>query len=60
MSGKNSRLSLWLSTFISIVGLLFIVLIAYIIEKVFNTNNLSNDILTIISFIIALIPPYSG
>lgn len=57
MSGKNSRLSLWLSTFISIVGLLFIVLIAYIIEKVFNTNNLSNDILTIISFIIALIPP---
>ena len=57
MRDKNSKLSLWISTFISIVCMFFIVLIAYIAEKVFNTNNLSNNILTLISVIIALIPP---
>jgi len=58
METKNSKtkLGLWLSTFISIGGLLLIVLIAAIIEKALNPD-LNRTLLTIISVIIAIIPP---
>lgn len=58
MSIKNTKtkLGLWLSTFISITGLLLIVLIAFIFEKTINLN-LNKSLSTIISVIIAIIPP---
>lgn len=58
MSIRNSKtkLGLWLSTFISIVGLLLIVLVAYIFEKTINPN-FNKGLLTVISVIIAIIPP---
>lgn len=58
MSTKNSKtkLGLWLSTFISIIGLLLIVFIAYVFEKTINPN-FNKNLLTFISVIIAIIPP---
>ncbi len=58
MSIKDSKtkMGLWLSTFISMAGLLLIVFIAYLIEITISTN-LNKTLLTIISVIIALIPP---
>jgi len=58
MSTKNSRtkLGLWLSTFISMAGLLLIVLIAWFIENTISPN-FNKTLLTVISVIIALIPP---
>ena len=58
MSIKSSRtkLGLWLSTFISMAGLLLIVLIAFIIENTISPN-FNKTLLTVISVIIALIPP---
>jgi RsiW-degrading membrane proteinase PrsW (M82 family) len=55
---KNSKtkLGLWLSTFISIIGLLLIVLIAFIFENTINPN-FNKSLLTVISVIIAIIPP---
>ncbi|MGI6084455.1 MAG: PrsW family intramembrane metalloprotease [Acetivibrionales bacterium] len=58
MSIKNSKtkLGLWLSTFISMAGLLLIVLIAYLFEKTISPN-FNRTLQTIISVIIAIIPP---
>ncbi len=58
MSIKDSKtkLGLWLSTFISIAGLLLIVFIAFILEKTISLN-LNKSLSTIISVIIAIIPP---
>ncbi|MCX7773952.1 MAG: PrsW family glutamic-type intramembrane protease [Clostridia bacterium] len=53
---SKTKLGLWLSTFISIIGLLLIVLIAFIIEKTIEPN-LNRTMLTIVSVIIAIIPP---
>lgn len=58
MGIRNSRtkLGLWLSTFISMAGLLLIVFIAYIIENTISPS-FNKTLLTVISVIIALIPP---
>lgn len=58
MSEKSSKtkFGLWLSTFISMAGLLLIVLIAWIIENTISPS-FNRTLLTIISVIIALIPP---
>lgn len=53
---SKSKLSLWLSTFISIIGLLLIVLLAAIIEKTLDPS-FNKSLLTLISVIIAIIPP---
>ncbi len=53
----KTKMGLWLSTFISIVGLLLIVLISYIIEKTLDPN-INKSALTLISIIIAIIPPF--
>lgn len=55
-ANSKTKLGLWLSTFISIVGLLLIVLLSYIIEKTLDPS-LNKSLLTIISVIIAVIPP---
>lgn len=58
MDSKNAKtkMGLWLSTFISIGGLLLIVFIATIIEKALNPD-FNRTLLTAISVIIAIIPP---
>lgn len=56
MSSKNSKMSLWLSTSISVVVLLLIVVVSYVFEKTI-TPNLNKSLLTSVSVIIALIPP---
>jgi len=53
---SKNKLGLWLSTFISIAGLLLIVLIAYIFEKAVN-HGFNKNLLTVISVVIAVIPP---
>lgn len=59
METRNSKtkLGLWLSTFISIGGLLLIVFIAAVIEKILNPD-FNRTLLTVISVIIAIIPPF--
>ncbi len=56
ISNSKTKLGLWLSTFISIIGLILIVLISYIVEKTLDPN-INRGVLTLISVIIAIIPP---
>ncbi len=56
INDSKTKMGLWLSTFISMAGLLLIVLIAYLIENTISTN-FNKTLLIIISVIIALIPP---
>ncbi len=53
---SKTKLGLWLSTFISMAGLLLIVLIAYLIEYTISPN-FNKTLLKVISVLIALIPP---
>ena len=53
---SKTKLGLWLSTYISMVGLLLIVLIAYLIEYTISPN-FNKTLLKVISVLIALIPP---
>ena len=53
---SKAKPGLWLSTFISLAGLLLIVLVAYIIEKAINLD-FNKDLLKVISLVIAVIPP---
>jgi len=53
---QKAKPGLWLSTFVSIIGLLLIVLIAYIFENTVSPN-LNKSLLTVISVFIAIIPP---
>ena len=56
IKSSKTKLGLWLSTFISMAGLLLIVFVANLIENTI-TSNFNKTLLTIISVIIALIPP---
>jgi RsiW-degrading membrane proteinase PrsW (M82 family) len=53
---QKAKPGIWLSTFVSIAGLLLIVLIAYIFEKTVSPN-LNKSLMTVISVFIAIIPP---
>lgn len=55
-TGSQSRPGLWLSTSVSIVGLLLVVLLSYIAEKTLNLS-INSTVLTIISLLIAFVPP---
>lgn len=55
-TGIQSRPGLWLSTSVSIVGLLLVVLFSYIAEKTLNLS-INSTLLTIISLLIAFVPP---
>jgi RsiW-degrading membrane proteinase PrsW (M82 family) len=55
-TGTKLRPGLWLSTLVSLVGLILVVLFSYIIEKSW-INNMDPVLLTIVSLIIAFLPP---
>lgn len=55
-TGTKIRPGLWLSTLVSIVGLILVVLFSYIIEKAW-INNMNPVLLTIVSLFIAFLPP---
>ena len=55
-TGNKSRPGLWLSTSVSIVGLLLVVLLSFIAEKTLNLS-INPSLLTVISLLIAFIPP---
>ena len=59
MENNNTKVKqgLWLSTFISVAGLLFIVFIAKIVERIINPS-FDQTLLTVLSIIIAIIPPF--
>ena len=56
IKSSKTKLGLWLSTFISMAGLLLIVFVANLIENTI-TSNFNKTLLTIVSSDIALIPP---
>jgi len=55
-SGHKNRPGLWLSTLVSIVGLLLVVLFSYIIERTLDLT-INSTLLTLISLLIAFVPP---
>ena len=55
-SGHKNRPGLWLSTLVSIVGLLLVVLFSYIIERTLDLT-INSTLLTLIPLLIAFVPP---
>lgn len=55
-SSQRNRPGLWLSTSVSIVGLLLVVLFSYIVERTLDLT-IQSTFLTLISLLIAFVPP---